>query len=271
MRLTDDPWRIGKRRILLPDGRSLAYVDTAGAGPAAILLHGYTDTSRSYGALAALLPEFRLIIPDLPGHGDSDEDEKADLATLAEDMETLARQLDLRPALLVGHSFGSLLALQLARRKTWDGIRVVTLAGTAWPGLGGLTDLAPIWRFPDLLDPSDPFFDSWYLGPEPLDAGFLEQVRAEAAAMPVRVWHWYLDLLENIDLRPALPEITAPVLAISGGRDPLFDARHADLLAGHLPRVRDMRLPERGHNPHWDAPEEVADLIRGWLNAVSGC
>lgn len=265
-----DGWRRRKTRVTVEQGRTLAVVDTGGEGPAALLLHGYTDTSRSYAPLAVHLHPFRLIVPDLPGHGDSDEDPRANLRTLAEDMHRMAARLKVVPSLLIGHSFGSLLALELARLNIWPAVPTVLLAGSAWPALAGLETLAPIRAFRGQVDLAHPFLDQWYAGPGYLDRRFLERIRAEATGMPVRIWHQYLNLLESADLRSALPAIANPVLSVSGGRDPLFDATHADLLSQGLPRLCDLRLADRGHNPHWEAPEEVAALIGDWLASSTG-
>ncbi|WP_147412746.1 alpha/beta hydrolase [Rhizobium sp. AG855] len=267
---TMDAWRLGKRTVCLASGRNLAVVDTGGEGDVALLLHGYTDTSRSYQALAPHLAGLRLVIPDLPGHGDSDEDERADLSTLVEDMMAVSRALDVVPSLVVGHSFGSLLALEIARREVWPGAKFVILAGTPYPNLGGLSSLAPIRHFADPVAMSDPFLTQWYAGPVALDPQFLEMVKAEAVRMPARIWRHYLDMLESTDLREGLGGIRAPLLSIAGDLDHLFDARHGNALCQVLPDARIVRLPDSGHNPHWEAPERVAGLIRQWLTARDG-
>lgn len=268
-----DAWRRRKQFIRMRQSRRLAVVDTGGRGPAALLLHGYTDTSRSYQALGGYLGghpgAFRLIIPDLPGHGDSDEDPEVDFPTLVEDMLTLAAALDCVPSLVIGHSFGSLLALELACRKIWSDTRIVLLAGTARPSLGRLTLLDPIRGFEHQVNPLDPFLDHWYEGPVALDSGFLARVRSDAVRMPVRVWHRYLDLLEKADLRSALGCIRNPLLAVSGEHDILFNHPHTDLLRRELPHADIVRLADCGHNPHWEAPEHVSRLIAHWLDRVA--
>ncbi|MCC8931270.1 alpha/beta fold hydrolase [Rhizobium sp. 'Codium 1'] len=263
-----DAWRRGKQQIRLPSGRHLAVVDTKGDGATALLLHGYTDTSRSYQAIARYLGGFRLVIPDLPGHGDSAEDSQADLSTIVEDLAAVADHLDCAPSLVIGHSFGSLVALEIARQKTWSDLKIVTLAGSPCPNLTGLQALDPIRRFGDAVEAADPFLTHWYSGPVALDPQFLALVKADAVRMPVRTWHHYLDLLEKLDLRSKLEEIEAPLLSIAGDRDQLFGARHVDALGQGLRRGHDIRLPGVGHNPHWEAPQQVATIITDWLDAL---
>src|ERR1700733_15167433 len=66
-----------KKSVALPDGVTLAYIDTGNAtGPAVVLIHGYTDNARDW---VPLLPDlskrFRLILLDIRGHGKSSKPE----------------------------------------------------------------------------------------------------------------------------------------------------------------------------------------------------
>jgi pimeloyl-ACP methyl ester carboxylesterase len=86
-------------------------------GPSVVLLHGLGDCGAvwtSFVENAADLGHF--IAPDLPGHGDSARfaDGKYDLARIVETTSAALRTLSLRSALLVGHSLGAAVALQLA-------------------------------------------------------------------------------------------------------------------------------------------------------------
>ncbi|KQW30015.1 hypothetical protein ASE36_22005 [Rhizobium sp. Root274] len=263
-----DAWREQKKLVLLPSGRHLAVVDTGGRGETALLLHGYSDTSRSYRALCQHLNRFRLIIPDLPGHGDSSDDDCADLSTIVEDLATVATRLDCAPSLVVGHSFGSLLAMEIAVQKRWSRLKIVTLAGSPCPNLTGLKALDPIRLFVDAVDGADPFLTHWYSSPVELDPQFLSKVKADAVRMAVRSWHHYLALLEDTDLRGKLRDIEAPFLAIAGECDLLFDAPHVDALCQGTKHVQSVMLKGLGHNPHWEEPAQVAALIEDWLDTL---
>ena len=78
----------------------------AGHGPAVILLHGYTQTSRMWRPIIPLLAEkFTVIAPDLPGIGDSSipADNKIDMITAAKQIHDLIRSLKIEKARVVGH------------------------------------------------------------------------------------------------------------------------------------------------------------------------
>ena len=77
-------------RVAKIEGKKLHYL-TAGQGPALVLLHGYTQTSRMWRPLIDKLKDkFTVIAPDLPGIGDSD------ITKDGCDMKSCAREIDRR-------------------------------------------------------------------------------------------------------------------------------------------------------------------------------
>lgn len=86
----------------------------------AFVLHGILGSARNWQSfarrLAAERPEWRFVLVDLRNHGDSGRaPEPHDLEACAADLDRLARQLDLAPDAVVGHSFGGKVALMHAR------------------------------------------------------------------------------------------------------------------------------------------------------------
>src|SRR5438477_742822 len=91
-------------RTAVVDGVKLQYL-TAGHGPAVVLLHGYTQTSRMWKPIIPLLAErFTVIAPDLPGIGDSAiPADGLDMKTAAIRIHALAKSLGVEKARVVGH------------------------------------------------------------------------------------------------------------------------------------------------------------------------
>src|SRR5947199_3249721 len=89
----------------------------AGSGPAALLLHGYTQTSRMWRPLIPLLADkFTVIAVDLPGIGDSSipADNKIDMITAAKQIHDLVRSFKIDKVRVVGHDIGLMVAYAYA-------------------------------------------------------------------------------------------------------------------------------------------------------------
>ena len=110
------------------------YVGGAGSGsvPTLVLVHGLGGAASNWCELVPLLaPRFRLLVPDLPGHGGSSPLPSAPtLSSFAEAVFRVAESEGLLPAAVVGHSLGGLVALRLALRRP-QAVRALVLAAAA--------------------------------------------------------------------------------------------------------------------------------------------
>ena len=105
-------------RLMELDGERVHYVDTGGAGPAVVMIHGLAGNLLhfDYALAGRLAGEFRLILVDRPGSGYSSRAAGAD-ATLTAQAATIAKligALGLKHPLVVGHSLGGAVSLALA-------------------------------------------------------------------------------------------------------------------------------------------------------------
>lgn len=86
----------------------------AGAGPKIVLIHGVGLRAEAWGAqIDALSSKYEVLAVDLPGHGDSAA--LGPLAKLAEYADVIAAAIN-APAVVIGHSFGAMIALEIALR-----------------------------------------------------------------------------------------------------------------------------------------------------------
>src|SRR6267154_3355075 len=132
------------------DGLKLRYL-TAGHGPAVILLHGYTQTSRMWRPLIPLLAEkFTVIAPDLPGIGDSDIPVNGlDMKTAAIRIHALAKSLGVQKARVVGHDIGLMVAYAYAAQFPAEVEKLVEMDAFL-TGVAGWEDVynnPGIWHF----------------------------------------------------------------------------------------------------------------------------
>jgi pimeloyl-ACP methyl ester carboxylesterase len=131
------------------DGLRMHYL-TAGAGPAVILLHGYTQTSLMWRPLIPKLAEkFRVIAPDLPGIGDSDIPSSGLDMKSAARIHGLAVSLGIPRAMIAGHDIGLMVAYAYAAQFPAETEKLAVMDAFL-PGVAGWEDVynnPGIWHF----------------------------------------------------------------------------------------------------------------------------
>ena len=266
-RAEQEAWT-GRKQVVDVDGLDLAYVEIAGAEPPLLLVHGFTDTSRSFSLLAPHLAGRRLILPDLRGHGGSQAGGSYGVADFAGDIAGLIRRLRLSRPIVVGHSLGAMVSIALAARYADLIGGLVVIAGTLRAGFA--PDHPLVTGVEALCDPiasADPFFEWWHqCGPD-VPGAFLAGLARDAAAMPAARWREIMDEIRLADLTAGARALRVAPLVIAGGRDPLFDESHQHRLVKEVPASVFMTLEHCGHNPHWEDPALVAAAITEYATA----
>ncbi|MCD6062213.1 MAG: alpha/beta hydrolase fold protein [Flavipsychrobacter sp.] len=104
-----------KLRITVPDFPNLAYLKT-GTGPAMILLHGFPESGDLWRKVwPALAAHFTVIVPDLPGSGESTfSGESVSIEGLAKSVKAIADHEQVEQVVIAGHSMGGYVALAFA-------------------------------------------------------------------------------------------------------------------------------------------------------------
>jgi pimeloyl-ACP methyl ester carboxylesterase len=256
----------------------------SGARPPVVLLHSGGMSSRQWGRLAAALEDRHAVhAPDFVGHGREPwPGPGAD--PLAVDVDRVATLLgDLgRPAHVVGHSYGGVVALQVARRAPGT---VRSLALFEPVAFGALRDPADAEGLADLARiEDDPVFRAAGDGPGGLDAWFEVFVdfwsgpgawRAmgpigqrsfrDAGRGLVRGAH---ALTADRTGLAAYAEVAAPTLLLTGDRSPVAAQRTAAVLAGALPDARLEVVAGAGHMGPLTHMAEVNGAIADHLVAA---
>lgn len=109
------------RSAVKREGVRLSYLEGGSGEQALLFIHGWCcDGTLWRDQTDAFAPRHRIIAVDLRGHGDSDKPEQDyTIAGFAEDVAWLCRELELERPVIVGHSMGGVIALNVARR--WPG------------------------------------------------------------------------------------------------------------------------------------------------------
>jgi pimeloyl-ACP methyl ester carboxylesterase len=137
-------------RVADVQGVKLHYT-TDGHGPALVLLHGYTETSRMWTPILPVLGEkFTVIVPDLPGIGDSSiPADGLDMKTAAIRIHALVRSLGVEKARVVGHDIGLMVAYAYAAQFPTEVEKLVVMDAFL-PGVAGweaIYDDPNYWHF----------------------------------------------------------------------------------------------------------------------------
>jgi len=267
-----------KKTVALPNAETLAYVPLGSTtGPPVVLIHGYTDSARDWVPLVPYLSSaFRLVLVDLRGHGVSSKPECCyTRLDFAYDIKLLLDALGIERADIVGHSLGSIVAQTFAEYWPERTRRVVLISST-----GGAPPCAPtrkpafdwaaqIRQLKEPIDPESAFMSEWWASPTPVDEEFLRRERRDAAAIPVRVWVAVLDQgLGTADLQRTLPMLKAPTLLIWGSKDPIMEEEVRTTLREALPHAQVKIFEGLGHNPFWEDPRNIAEVINRFLGAA---
>ena len=269
-RLEQSSWSNSKKFVQLPNGIRMAYVELGDpAGPPLVLLHGFTDSSRSWSLVASHLAKYRLLIPDQRGHGDTTAPECCYSSTqLAYDMLLFLDALAIEKAGIAGHSMGSMAAIAFAADYPKRVSKVALLGSTAlppvsrgnwlWSNIEGLT-------FP--IDRNSSFVHQWAPQATAVDPQFADAATSELLEIKPYVWRGVLRELTDVPVGRHAADVRAPVLILSGGRDPFFPAEHHQSLLKAFPSSKAYVYPEYGHNFLWDDPADVGRRLSVFFSA----
>ena len=242
--------------------------DVAGTGPALVLLHSTVCDRRMWDPQWPVLAEagYRVVRCDFRGFGAT----PAPSAPYndADDVLSLADELDLGPMALVGASSGGEVALEIAARRPRR-VTALALVSAGMPGHEPTDALRGFWqREGELIEAGDiagavELNVATWLGPE-ADEATRERVRLmqrHAFDVQLAAPEEYEPVEVEVDLRA----ITAPSLVVSGARD-LPDFRLiAARLAALLPGARAVELPWAGHLPTLERPGESSEMLTAFL------
>ena len=241
-----------------------------GHGPRLVLAHGFTQTGRSWGAVAEdLADDHEVVTPDAPGHGGS-TDVVADLRQAG---ELLAEH---GPATFIGYSMGGRMCLHTALARPDKVERLVLLGATA--GIDDADERAARRQSDDELaaiierDGVDAFLDRWLGLPMfarlPADpAGRAERARNTAAGLASSLRHAGAGTQEPTWDR--LAGLTMPVLVMAGADDHKFVTLGRRLAAAIGRNASFAAVPDAGHAAHSEQPDAFLWLLRGWLSATA--
>ena len=251
-----------------------AFVATGGRAfdatlPSVVLLHGagFDHTAWALHSRWFAHNGFSVLVPDLPGHGRSPGPALGSIAGMADWTAALLNAAGASRAHLVGHSMGSLIALETAARHP-DRVSELSLIGTA----------ATMTVGPDLLkaaEANDPaaidMVSIWGLGFSAELGGSLAPGLWMHGAAKRTLQHCapgvlYSDLAAcnaYADALASAAKVNVPTTVIIGERDMMTPAKAGKALAAAIANARTVVLAGAGHMMMSERPDELLAAIRG--------
>jgi non-heme chloroperoxidase len=262
------------RFVRLPSGVRLEYAEQgSAAGLPVVMLHGITDSWRSFETVMQHLPaSLNVFSLSQRGHGESDRPQSYRTSEFAADAAAFIETLGLRRALVVGHSMGSVNAMRLAIDRP-DLLHGLVLAG-AFAGFRGNAALAEFHRdaIAPLRDPIDrAFIEEWQRSTlaRPIDPAYFDTIVRETMKVPAPVWHGGFGALFDDAHADGMHRIEAPSLLAWGELDSFASRADQDTILG---RVRGSRLAVyegAGHALHWEEPARFAADVAAFAQAIA--
>lgn len=237
-------------------------------GDPIIMLHGYTDSWFSFSRVLTLLPiTYHIYALDQRGHGDSERQASGyTMPDLASDVVAFMDAMGLPSATLVGHSMGSLVALEVALAAPRQVERLVLLGSGTNVRSKGMLELQQAVEVLDDPVPAEfarEFQVSTIYHPVPDD--FLNRAVAESLKLPAHVWRAALAGQLAVDYMNHLNRIQMPALVLRGDRDTVFPRDAQESLVAGLTTAVSKVYPETGHALHWERPEQFVHDLKDFI------
>jgi len=254
----------------------LPYVEQGDAtGVPVVMLHGVTDSWRSYEPVLPYLPDdIRAVAVTQRGHGDAPKPESGYLIEdLAGDVVGLMDELEIGRAVVVGHSMGSWVARQIAIEHP-ERVLGLVLAGSFRAQVSGDPGTAAAMR--ELADVPDPVTDEvarvFQVSTlaQPIVPELLDTFVAESMKVPARVWRDLFLGFAEIDQADGVAELEMPALLVWGDRDAFITREVQDELLETLPDPRLEVYEGVGHAVHWERPRRFARDVAAFSRYSAG-
>jgi pimeloyl-ACP methyl ester carboxylesterase len=241
-----------------------------GTGTPLVLVHGFPLDSRIWDDVIPLLAkQFRVIAPDLRGFGKSISSTPFTIASLAEDVHALLKEISALPCILGGLSMGGYVAMSFAKKFPAD-LRGLILMDTraeadtaqAKENRGKMIQLAKDKGPKSVADEMMPkMIAEATTKSKPQVVSKLRQIMESQQSLTVQ--HALMALRDREDQTSFIPSIAVPTLILVGEHDAITAPAMSETMNKGIPNSTLIVVPDAGHISSMEKPNEIADAIRG--------
>lgn len=248
------------------------------ARPSIVFLHGIGGRASGWAAIQQACAEagYASLAWDMPGYGDSPLLDPCTFDGLADALAALMDAQGLSKAVLVGHSLGGMVALQMWARHPGRVAALVLAASSPAFGQGSgdfqqafiAQRLAPLEAGKSMQDVADGLIPTM-VAPG-FDGPGLAQAKACMGSITPVAYKAALGALVQFEQRAALPTITVPTLCIAAEHDRTAAPAVVQRMADKIPHAESVCLPGVGHLLTFEQPAQFAAQLLSFLQRSSG-
>jgi pimeloyl-ACP methyl ester carboxylesterase len=252
------------------------YYEIQGDGPPVVLLHPFPAHHEFWRpVIPALQSRYRLILPDLRGHGQSEVGQgPAVMAKHAADIARIMDAVEVGEAAFIVCSIGGYIVFEFLRRYRAR-VSALALCDTRPQADTSEARANRLKNADAVLEQGSPqFLESMIpklLGtttvssrPDLVEAA----LRMMRGVSPENISLVLRGMAERPDSTPDLKHINLPTLIVIGEEDTLSSGADGELMRQNIPGSRLKMIPKAGHYAPWERPEAVAPLLRQFLDFV---
>jgi len=276
--------RMHPQKILIA-GLQINFVEE-GKGQPILFLHGLGGSWKDWAANLSFFPTFyQAMAIDFPGFGDSDKPETDySISWLTTIVEKFLRERKLDQAIVVGHSMGGLVALNLAAQP---GSPVKNLVVADVVGIGDKAEFLSYALTKKIMGPESRFetfegllreefkamVENFIKGQKPKTSKeFFQSVPKNPLTgkplLPMTPAVQMSASIIDFDIRPQLASIRQPTLILWGSKDPIAPPQDASFLKSKIPQASLEILENCGHSPMQDLPDRFNQEVEKFLQAA---
>jgi 3-oxoadipate enol-lactonase len=257
------------------DDAEIVY-EVMGSGPPVVLLHPFPANREFWKPAAqALSSRYKLIMPDLRGHGESDiGDGPAFMGKHADDLARILDQEDIGRAAMVGVSIGGYILFEFWRRYRGR-VAGLVLSNTKAQMDTPEARNARLQAAADVLERgTEPFIEGFIpkgLGKTTLDTrpDLVDGAKRMMMKMsPEDISLVQKGMAERPDSTPDLKTINVPTLIVTGEEDLFSPLADAELMRKNVSDSQLKVIPRAGHYAAWEQPEAVGMVLRQFLDSI---
>ncbi|OMD38363.1 alpha/beta fold hydrolase [Paenibacillus odorifer] len=255
------------------DGSNICYSDQ-GKGEVIVLLHGFCGSAEYWEQVIPILSsDYRVIAPDLRGHGASEAPlGPYTIEQMADDVLGLLDTLEISECTMLGHSLGGYITLSFAQRYASRLKGFGLIHSTAYPDSEEAREnrLKSVSRIQN--EGITPFVDSFVPGifakaTASTSPHLLERAKEIGYKTPPQgAAGAALAMRERPDRRDVITATTLPVLLVAGEQDGLIPAERT--FTSDKPNITQATIAGAGHMSLFEAPERLAEVIKEFTQAT---